>query len=162
LASDDVEGRTAGACPHGRLHHVLTQTPRGLRRACRIGGKSLIEVDVANAQPAILGTMVIAATAQAMNTNQKKTDTATKEGRRRGRQGGRGAPWGDETEIIPSHLALRNLTNLLRCYRRGKESLVTDGAAGDGTLRERRPANPWVSQPLASARSVFREKPRSL
>jgi hypothetical protein len=67
-----------------------------------------------------------------------------------------------KTMDFHDHLGLRNSGNLLRCCRRGKESLVTDGAADDGTLRQRRPRDPWVSQPSASARAVFREEPRSL
>src|SRR6476660_7236859 len=59
-------------------------------------------------------------------------------------------------------MILRNSRNLLRYFRRGRDSRVSDGAARDDTLRHRPPGGPRVSQSLASARAIFREEPRSL
>ena len=76
------------------------------------------------------------------------------------------AEWGTsglmKTRDSYGYLGLQDSRNLLRCCHRGKESLVSDGAARDGTLRQRRLEDPRVSQPPAGACTSFREQPRSL
>lgn len=60
------------------------------------------------------------------------------------------------------YLILRNWRNLLRCFGIGMDTPIPDGAAQNGTIRHRRRGAPWVSQPVASARAIFREESRCL
>lgn len=46
-------------CRYGRVHTDLTQCPKAVRRALRMDGQPLVEIDVANSQPLFLALLLI-------------------------------------------------------------------------------------------------------
>ncbi len=82
--------RVVHFCDHGRLHSIVTRTPRVLRAAFRIGGEPLVEVNVRNCQPLLLGKKA-AAWAMSNGTTSEGGRRATRRGGAEGGGGGRRA-----------------------------------------------------------------------
>jgi hypothetical protein len=54
-------GRHATVCAFGhRFHSIVTRMPRALRRAIRVDGEPLVEIDVASSQPLLVGLLAAA------------------------------------------------------------------------------------------------------
>jgi hypothetical protein len=69
-------GRSASVCEFGhRLHSIVTRTPRVLRDAFRIWGEPLVDIDVSNCQPLLLGLLARAAWWRRIRASEKTRET---------------------------------------------------------------------------------------
>ncbi len=62
-------------CEFGHLHSIVTRTPRVLRDAFRIWGEPLVDIDVSNCQPLLLGLLARAAWWRRIRAAEKTRET---------------------------------------------------------------------------------------
>jgi hypothetical protein len=90
--------KTVELCDYGRAHSIVTRTPRVLREAFRVDGSPLIEIDVASAQPLLLGVTVRTATAASRSDVRGDEEGSSAGGSEEGGAGEEGGGGGEGGE----------------------------------------------------------------
>jgi hypothetical protein len=98
-------------CPYGRVHTNITNMSRTLRTALRWNGSALTEVDVANAQPLLIGAM--AAGWVTGRTTEEDIHNLGKPGETAGETRGRDRGDGAHTLRLPNSRILHNPADCL-------------------------------------------------